>query len=663
MIIRRISQSSLFRSNADSLLLLPTFSLELPETLLLVGFHSVGIFALGLYFKLPWLVLVLLLAATLLPQLIARKPQVLAPFLFAYFVLLSRLVFVHLFHGRVEPYYEYLPPEWGFALVSVEAASLSAILYSASAIAANILHSRKRMAVSSSIILIGLTCVWASVEYFSHRTSGATGGDPYAYVQMGIDLATRSSLVHRFDLFPEIVRLLIPWYPIIHVGYRLPMNELGDAITVFPPGGALAFGAAFRLYGESGLYLVNPFFSTLCVIASGLLAWELTLHRKTAFRLTAACISGLLVATANQQVVWAGVTMVDSQAEFLSIMSVLFSLRARTNKSNLLPVLAGVSLAGAYWVRHTQLVLAAAIIVILWTSNADLRGRTRSILLSGSSALVVGIGDLWYHQVYLGGWLTPESQELALFSVQAIFATAEPLFQQLFAANEFGWLAPLLLCGAAIFAKHARAEFIALFAWVGLSLAVHLPYAAVRPRDLLPEFPAVAFMAAYGVVHLARQVMFGRKGRWLSGLVLFAVVELMLLRVWNTIPRVIQPPQPIFGFMTAAQRAAFGEIAAITPPGAVIASTLNDGAIESYSGRDSFRPDGWDAEERRGFLAVVELSHPGVYFLEDGSAMDLVLDDMRRDFFLRRVATLDVPLFGEGQVTAPGALWKLEAKR
>jgi Dolichyl-phosphate-mannose-protein mannosyltransferase len=649
----------LLRALRSALCLWPTRTLGLAENTLVLFVHAVGLTALARYLQLDARSIVVVIAALVLFQLaLLRTRRIstawLTPFFFVYAIFAIRFVFIRVLHGTTGGYFDFNLTEWGLPFLDVEAATVAASLYSALILACAFLESRRRAVLVFTTALAVLTLVWASAEYFGHRTSGATGSDPYAYVQMGVDLATRGTFVHRFDLFPEIAPLKIAWYPVVPVGYHLPMNLAGDAVTVWPPGGSVAYALAYRLGGEAAFYWINPLFSLLAALMASLLGWELTRRDTTARRLAIAVLAGVVVATANEQVVWAGVTMVDAQAEFFSAAAVFFALRAHTNPARAYPLLAGAALGAAYDVRLTQLVLALSLLIVLLPNR-------RAILWSGLAALFVALPDLWYHQLYLGGWLHPESEELALFSIASVADTANNLYQRAFAANEFGWLAPFLLYGGVQLARRARIESWALVAWVGLSLALHLPYPALRLRDLLPEFPALAFVAAYGAVILIAQLLQSPRS-WLrlaASLVVFAALELFILRVWNTIPRVGEPTQPNFGYVTEAQRAAFSQLAMLTPTDAVIGATLNAGAIALYSRRDTFRPDGWNPAELREFLQTVRMKHSSVYILEDGGVIDKVLDDLH-DFKVQRVATLDVPLFGDGPVPQPGALWRIE---
>jgi hypothetical protein len=90
---------------------------------------------------------------------------------------------------------------------------------------------RPRARRLTTLVLVG-TLLWASLLYLGHRTAGVSGSDPYAYAQMAVDIARQGSPLHRFPLFPILRETGVPWYPIVHVGYALPLDAAGTAATV-----------------------------------------------------------------------------------------------------------------------------------------------------------------------------------------------------------------------------------------------------------------------------------------------------------------------------------------------------------------------------------------------------------------------------------------------
>ena len=123
-------------------------------------------------------------------------------------------------------------------------------------------------------VLLVATLAWAGVVYLSKRTHGATATDPYAYAQMGVDLAEHGTFLHRFSLFQAVIPLNIAWAPLQPVGYHIPRNDLGDCPSVWAPGASVLLAAGFRLLGETGLYVTTPIVALLALTATWLLVQE-----------------------------------------------------------------------------------------------------------------------------------------------------------------------------------------------------------------------------------------------------------------------------------------------------------------------------------------------------------------------------------------------------
>jgi hypothetical protein len=174
-------------------------------------------------------------------------------------------------------------------------------------------------------------------------------------------------------------------------------------------------------------------------------------------------------------------------------------------------------------------------------------------------------------------------------------------------------------------------------------------------------------LTAYGMVALGRDVRNwagSPSPRWRLGrevlvaIVIFVVLLLPAMRDRLTILRPFQPVKVTFGYVTGAQRASFDQIAALTPPDAVIGSTMNDGAIDLYATRATFRPGEWNDVERERFIEIVRRQNRPVYLLDDGAEASAARRQLGTRYALRRVAVLDVPLFGDVDDT-PGTLWEI----
>lgn len=653
--------SRLLSYNLSALALTRPAALALADLGALLALHALGLGIVAQLMRAPWWLvggaIALFAAAQFAPRVREIfSPALLAPFWLLYATIIVRFGWIRIAGGVVPGYFEYAPPDLR-ALLRFEFVVGASLLYSALIFIAQRLPPRARALRWGALSAVIALFVWAGAEYFGHRAFGATGSDPFGYVQMGVDLAARGSFAHRFELFSLVAAKQIEWFPLVHVGYRLPFNALGDAITVWPPGGAVAFALAYALGGESALYGVNPLFSILSAGVSALLACELTRRETKTRRIVIASFVGALLLTSYEIVNWAGVTMVDTQALVFSTLAFYGALRVYRDGAWQWALLAGICWGAAYQARHTQLALGAGMLPLFFYATA----RVRNVSILCASAFVVALPDLWYHQIYLGSWLAPESEELALFSVNAILPTLWTIGPRALAAAEFGWLILFALPGIYFYTRRARLASIALLLWLNATLWIHLPYAALRLRDLIPQFPIVAFYIAFGGVTVIG-ALWARQRAWASfaaASLIFLMLELNLARVWHTLPRVMQEPPARFGALSQAQRAAFDEITRITPPNALIGASLNSGALDLYARRRAFRPADWSAAAFREFILVTQDEKRAIYLLEDNASLTRVLDALRGEYRIERVATLDVPLFGDEPVAQPGALWKI----
>ncbi|MBM3128146.1 MAG: hypothetical protein FJ009_05845 [Chloroflexi bacterium] len=662
-----------------------------------LALHFAGLLAAAYLIQIPlWIAPLALLLLSIAPAILYRArgtfaAQTLAPLFFLYAMIAARFVFIRVFGGDVPGYFDYNAPDLRATLFRLEPWIVCALVYTLAiqvrvfalslrgAIFATKQSPNSELGIASrknarnDIILLALTLaifVWAGALYIGHRAHGVTGTDPYAYTQMGVDLARRGTPLHRFPLFESVAPLNIAWSPIVHLGYHIPINPNGDAPTVWPTGGSFAFAIAYRLAGEPGLYLVNPVMSLLLLVATGWLAWELFHDSKD--RTWIAALSIAILATSHTLFDWATVPMVDAQAALFSVLTVGLALRFAREPRLVFATMCGLALGAAYFVRHTQLLIVPAICVLLWTNRAPRGLRVRALVVAGLAALLVALPDLWYHHVIFGSWLTPESRELDLFSIASLAETVSAFNAGLFAAREFGWLLPFLFYGAYRLARARRVEFIALALWAFVLIGFHLLYPALRLRDLLPEFPPLVIVAAYGVVAFVRALFVvgdlspvpGAQARTTNAKNLvaatgfIATLFLLLIRVWNVLPIPFGAPQNSYGYLTAAQRAAFDQIAALTPPNAVIGATMNDGAIDLYARRATFRPGEWSSAERAIFVDAMLRAHRRVFLLDDGAETSDTRRTLAARYALKQILVLDVPVFSRVDGT-PGALWEV----
>lgn len=525
------------------------------------------------------------------------------------------------------------------------------------------------------------TAVWAGGVYFGKRTHGATASDPYAYAQMGVDLAERGTFLHRFGLFQTVMPLDIAWAPLQPVGYHIPRNELGDCPSVWPTGAAVLLAAGYGLAGEAGLYVTTPLVALAALAATWLLVQEVLRDEGKAVRAVTGALTVALAASSPEFVDRLLVPMADAAAQLFTVLMLWLLLRA-TRSLTVSPrqavgwmAAAGVAFGWAYWVRHTQLVLApAAVVAVLVARTSERRSRWQKVglvALFGGAALVAATPDIVYRWRTFGGILATESSELPSMGVQYAAAMAWQMLREALVAGEWGYLFPLALFGGYRLARRQPRQAAVLGVALAAVVAVHLSYRFLRLRDLISVFPLAHLAAAYGAVEVVRRAralageggQAKRLGRLLLpvGAVAFAVASLAMAR-WAMIDNLGKPGWASFGYMRPDQRAAFDRLAELTPADAAVGASLNAGAVALYSGRDPIRPyDTWTEEEWGTFLEAMRSEGRPVYLLDDGGLMEEWIREQAGRRRLTPVEELSVPIF-----YAPGResgwLYRLESE-
>jgi hypothetical protein len=428
----------------------------------------------------------------------------LAPLFFLYAILAARYVAIRILFAR-EPYADEASlADPRLIFFQVEVTTFVVLVYIVLAQIAQFMRAkaRTRAYASFAVLLLAAALTWFAIETIGHRTRGVTATDPYAYAQMAADLVERGTPLHSFPLFQEIAKLGIAWYPIEHVGYRLFDNLTGNAPTVWPIGGSIWIAGFYRALGEEGLYLATPIAAIMSLLVFALFVWVYLSEKTLVEGVAITALSIALLATSWEQVDRSIVPLVDAQAQLFSTLTLLcafYSLRSK--RLVLLGTLTGLSLAAAYHVRHTQVLLAIPILLTSFRQPIRERLPFHSAALS---AILLAIFDLYYHHLYFGGWLVPESNELALFSLSNVV----PSLLQL--SERFCWkrirIFDSILSLWYVSRRDDALRFSVLAVWISLLVASQLPYAAIKMRDLLPEFPAVVLLTAYGLFALARDV-------------------------------------------------------------------------------------------------------------------------------------------------------------
>ncbi len=516
-------------------------------------------------------------------------------------------------------------------------------------------------------VLLALTLAWAGIVYFGKRTHGATASDPYAYAQMGVDLAERGTFLHRFSLFQEVIPLDIAWAPLQPVGYHIPRNDLGDCPSVWATGASALLAAGYRLLGETGLYVTTPIAALLALAATWALVQE-TLHGESkSVRYVTGALAVALLATSPEHVDRLLVPMADAPAQLFTILALLFALRGmrqlRDGGRGLGSfLLAGLAFGWAYWVRHTQIVLALPVLLALFLGNRARRPptsvhRTPSLILPlvvfFGAALVAALPDILYRWHVFGGPFATETTELPLMGWQHVGPVAWQMLRDSLVAGEWGYLFPFALYGAYRVARQRPRQALVLGSAFAAVLLIHFTYRSLRLRDLISLFPLVDLAAAFGAVALVRlawTLTHGRTARLgpallSAGTIAWLILSLALSR-WAMIDNLWKPGWASFGYMRTGHRAAFDRLAEVTPPQAIIGASLNAGAVMLYTGRDAIRPyDSWTDAEWETFLDAMQAGGRPVYLLDDGGLMVEFIQKQRIRHQLTPIEELYIPLF------------------
>lgn len=517
--------------------------------------------------------------------------------------------------------------------------------------------------------VVGLLCatlVWAVVVYIGKRTHGTTASDPYAYAQMAVDLAERGTFLHRFALFEDVMPLDIAWAPLQPVGYHVPRNEMGDSPSVWATGASVLLAGGYFLLGEEGLYITTPIVALLALGATWALVQQVLRGEPRFVRHLTAAIAVALLATSPEYVDRVLVPMADASAQLFTVLALLFTLRAmheleqdqRSSAFSLL--IAGLCFGWAYWVRHTQLVLA---IPVLLAIVLGLRSKPRSMwemvwpfLLLFGAALLAAFPDIWYRWRVFGGPFSTETTELPSMGLGYVAPVAFKTLHDTLAAGEWGYLFPLALYGIYRLARdHGRETDVLGSAFLAV-LFVHLTYRFLRLRDLISLFPLADLAVAYGAVAIARLArgmtthsrQITRLGYPLLAATLMAWLVLgFALARWNMVGTMWKPGQASFGYVRPEQREAFDRLAEVTPSDGVIGASLNAGAVMLYTTREAIRPyDSWTDGEWAIFLEAMDTARRPVFLLDDGELMATFIAREATRHRLTPIEALDLPLFG-----------------
>jgi hypothetical protein len=625
----------------------------------LVALHMLGVLAVVRLTHQPlWLGLVLVLAVQ--PLLASwrlkrwqLRPECLAPLGLAYAVLILRIVAAGVARAQGATSGALSVPEpWASWLDLNIATGVAGIwvLQAQASLTAEALGSRV-WGYTLACVLALPTVAWSAATYPGLATHGVTGSDPYAYAQMALDLAHRGLPVHTFRLVPRLFEWGLPVWPAVPVGYGVPSLGTGEAATVWPPGYSVWLAAAWLLAGEAGLYWLTPLLGLVALAATGLLCWEILRPWQNGWRWLAAGLAVFVLATSRQQIERLAVPMADIPAQLFSLLTIYFALRAIRQPARRYAFVAGLCLGMAFAVRYTQVLLAVSLLAgglfAAWRQSHPGRTLLQTGAWCAAGTGLMAIPVLAYHTLVFGGPFSVGSAELSLFGWEYLPQTAVSVAGDLLRANEFLFLLPLLIWGAIRLWQTCRLPAVMLLAWLLAIVLFHLPYAALRTRDVLSVFPVLAVWVGVGAADLLARILFlprsTRRGLWW---VLACTLLLGLLWVRTRFTFQVNAGNFVtFGHLRADQRAAFDSLAAQTSSQAVVAASLNSGAVELYTGRDTVRPAYWSTDEWLSFVAHATKDGRPVLILVDGAEMQEPLAAIRARYPLALVSWLSLPYF------------------
>jgi hypothetical protein len=312
-------------------------------------------------------------------------------------------------------------------------------------------------------------------------------------------------------------------------------------------------------------------------------------------------------------------------------------------------------LSAAYSVRYTQVLVAPGIMLAAWLALYRPRARWAFLVAFVFMAALGALPDLLYR---LGLYGTPfrfGTGELALFSPHALPTALGQLGAEALDGRELGWLWPFTLIGGAWAWRRARAPLLVTLATFGPLLLFHLWYPFVRLRDVLSLYvPLTAYTGLGALTLLAwlwRQV-----GSWATAARVGAVaggLALGVLRLGLVLG--FTAGFFTFGYLLPEQRRAIESLATLTEPQAVIACSLNSGAVELYSGRETVRPgqllqpgSSWTTAQWLAMAGALQAAGRPLYLLMDSPEMDAPLQALAAHGHVAPVAELDVPVFYVG---------------
>lgn len=300
------------------------------------------------------------------------------------------------------------------------------------------------------------------------------------------------------------------------VGYFL--TEWGGQISAWTdlPLVPLLYGLIFSLLGEHRIFI--QVFTTLLFSGSVVLTY---LIGKTLWDETVGFYAGALLLGMPYLLAQVPLMLVDVPTMFFLTLAVFMTIRALERGGTGLMALAAVAVALAFWTKYSTWLMLSVLPVIFLARhwNGPRSVWLRAGALAAASGVLIGAVAFPNLDIILG--------QLEL--LQSYQAPGLRRWQESFTSTFLFQIHPFIT-GAALFSAYAackqRDSRYAIILWLPLLLVL---LEIKRIRYLLPVFPMLALMAAYGL----REI---RDGEVRKYVVLCIVASSVVLMVFGFLP-------------------------------------------------------------------------------------------------------------------------------
>ena len=473
------------------------------------------------------------------------------------------------------------------------------------------------MSRSDSTFAIVVAAVWVVAAGLTWGTYSAGAADPYGYVSES-DLWVRGDLVVEQPVaarlpWPDVDATLAP------LGYR-PGSEPGTLVPVYSTGLPIVMAVFQLVAGPRAVFWVVPILGALAVVATGLLARQLSGTTAGAFAALVLASSPTLVFS----VMW---PMSDAAAAGWWALAVL----AVTRRGLPSATVGGAVAAIAVMTRPNLVGVAVvpfAYLVVRLTRDGTRRGWWRLLAFSGLTA-VGCLAVAWVHTFLYGSPLESGYGDLDwFFETSRGVPNAGGFLVRPLAVEPV--LVMLAVVGVVAVVRSAAGSDLRLVGAlcagvIGVVLASYLFFYSFPEwwylRLLLPAYPAVAVLAGAGVAWTAEH----SPARWRNSLLggLAAVVVFVglaqsagreVFRSWEYESR-----YEVVGRFVAEE----------LPPDAVLFAFHHGGSLRYYADRLTVRFDVLAAEWLEPATAALRDLGFTPYFVVEGAEAALFRERFR----------------------------------